>query len=124
MTNEVSGTVSVVDMAAKKTVKQITMPEGARPMGILVTSDGKRIYISNGRGKTVSVIDPATDQILQSVEVGTRPWGIGMTKDGKKLYTANGPDNNVTVVDVATMTVLKKGPVGSVPWGIAIGPRP
>ena len=91
-------------------------------MGIVVAADGKRIYVTNGRGKTVSAIDPATDSVTASVEVGTRPWGIDLTADGKKLYTANGPAHTVTVVDVATLTVLKTIPVGSVPWGVAIGP--
>jgi YVTN family beta-propeller protein len=117
----VSGTVSVVDMASRKKVKAIEMGPDARPMGLAVAHDGSRIYVSLGRGKTIAAIDPATDQIVGSVEVGTRPWGIALSADGKKLYSANGPDNNVTVVDVATMTVLRKIPVGSVPWGVAIG---
>jgi YVTN family beta-propeller protein len=124
VSNEMSGTVSVVDMMARKTLRQIAMPEGSRPMAILIPPDGTRVFVSNGRGKTVSVIDPATDTVRQTVEVGTRPWGIGITRDGKKLYTANGPDNTVTVVDVPTMTVIRKVGVGSVAWGIAIGPKP
>jgi YVTN family beta-propeller protein len=93
-------------------------------MGIAVTADGQRIYVSNGRGKTISAIDPATDSILATVEVGTRPWGIALTADGRKLYTANGPGNDVTVVDTETMTVLKRIPSGGLPWGVAVGPKP
>jgi YVTN family beta-propeller protein len=93
-------------------------------MGIVVTPDGTRLYVSNGRGKTVSVLDPATDQVLQSVEVGIRPWGLALTSDGKKLYTANGPGNDVSVIDVTTMQLLRTIPAGSVPWGVAIGPKP
>ena len=124
VTNEMSGTVSVVDMAARKTIRQITMPADSRPMSIVVTPDGKRIYISNGRGKTVSVIDPATDAVTATVEVGMRPWGIALSGDGRKLYTANGPGNDITVVSTETMTVLKRIPAGTIPWGVAIGPKP
>lgn len=120
VTNEVSGTVSVIDMVARKKVKAIEMGKDARPMGLAIARDGKRVYASLGRGKTIAAIDPATDSVVGTVEVGTRPWGIALSPDGKKLYSANGPDGNVTVVDVATMTVLKKIPVGSVPWGVAI----
>ena len=35
------------------------MPEGSKPMGAVASPDGKRIYVSNGRGGTVSVIDVA-----------------------------------------------------------------
>ena len=93
-------------------------------MGVLVTPDGKRVYVTNGRGKTVSVIDPATDSVTISVEVGMRPWGLALTRDGSKLYTANGPGNNASVINTATMTLTRTIPVGSVPWGVAIGPKP
>ncbi|MBK7717259.1 MAG: beta-propeller fold lactonase family protein [Gemmatimonadetes bacterium] len=124
VTNEMSGTVSVVDMVARTTLRQITMPTDSRPMSIVVTPDGRRIYISNGRGKTVSAIDPATDAVTATVEVGVRPWGIALSGDGRKLYTANGPGNDVTVIDTETMTVLKRIPAGTIPWGVAIGPKP
>jgi YVTN family beta-propeller protein len=86
--------------------------------------DGKRVYISNGRGGTVSAIDVATDSIRASVAVGQRPWGIALTPDGKKLYTANGPSSDVSVVDTDRFQVIKKLPVGKLPWGVAIAQAP
>ena len=124
MTNEVSGTVSVVDIAGSRVIDTIVMPEGSRPMGIAVTRDGKRVYVSNGRGGTVSVIDPATNTVTLTVEVGTRPWGIALSPDEQKLYTANGPANDVSVVNTATMALIRKIPAGSFPWGVAISGRP
>ena len=93
-------------------------------MGIVVQPDGKRIFISLGRGKGVAALDPATDSVTATVEVGARPWGIALSRDGTKLYTANGPGNDVSVVSTATMTVIKRIPAGSIPWGVAVGPRP
>ena len=91
-------------------------------MGIVVSPDDKRIYVANGRGGTVSVIDAATNKVAQTVAVGQRPWGIAITSDGRKLYTANGPSNDVTVIDAASMKVIKKIPAGKIPWGVAISP--
>ena len=93
-------------------------------MGVAVSPDGKRVYISNGRGGTVSVIDAASNTIVTSIPVGARPWGIALTSDGSKLYTANGPSNDVSVVNTGTLKVVKKIPVGKIPWGVAIGPAP
>jgi YVTN family beta-propeller protein len=93
-------------------------------MGVVVSPDDKRIFVANGRGKTVSVVDAATDSILASVEVGARPWGIALTPDGSKLYSGNGPSNDVTVLDTKTMQVIKKIPAGELPWGVAIGKAP
>jgi YVTN family beta-propeller protein len=89
-----------------------------------MSPDGKRVYVSNGRGGTVSVIDVAADSVITSIPVGTRPWGIALTPDGRRLYTANGPSNDVSVVDTDKLTVVHKIPVGKLPWGVAIGQTP
>jgi YVTN family beta-propeller protein len=90
-------------------------------MGVVVSPDAKRVYVANGRGGTVSVIDAATNTVISTVAAGQRPWGIALTPDGRKLYTANGPSNDVTVIDTDRMQVIKKIPAGKIPWGVAIG---
>jgi YVTN family beta-propeller protein len=124
VSSEVEGTMAVVDVSNRKVIKTIKFPEGSKPMGVVVSPDDKRIYVSTGRGKTVSVVDAATDSILASVEVGARPWGIALTPDGSKLYSGNGPSNDVTVLDTKTLQVIKKIPAGELPWGVAIGKAP
>ena len=79
--------------------------ESVRPMGIVVSPDGQRVFVSTGRGGTVLAIDAAKNTVAGSVKVGDRPWGIGLSPDGKLLYTANGPSNDVSIVDVETLTV-------------------
>jgi YVTN family beta-propeller protein len=116
--------VSVVDAKAHKVLKTIKMPEGAKPMGVELSPDQKRLYVANGRGGSVSVVDVATDSILATVEVGVRPWGIALTSDGRKLYSANGPSNDVTVMDTESMKILKKIPAGELPWGVVVGRAP
>jgi YVTN family beta-propeller protein len=91
---------------------------------VVVSPDGRRVYVANGRGGTVSVIDAATNVVTNTLAVGQRPWGIDITPDGSKLYTANGPSNDVSVIDAAKLQVIKKIPVGKIPWGVAIGPAP
>ncbi len=93
-------------------------------MGSVTSPDGKRVYVSNGRGGTASVIDVATDSVTGSVAVGQRPWGVAVTPDGTKLYTANGPSNDVSVVNTDALTVVKRIPVGQLPWGVALGEAP
>jgi YVTN family beta-propeller protein len=100
------------------------MPEGAKPMGVQLSPDGQRLYVANGRGGTVSLVNLATDSVVTSTKVGTRPWGIALTPDGRKLYAANGPSNNVSVLDAQTMQVLKTVPAGELPWGVVFGRAP
>jgi PQQ-dependent catabolism-associated beta-propeller protein len=121
---EVGGTVSVVDVAKRRRIAVIPLPEGSRPMGVRVAPDGKRVYVATGRHGTVEVIDPATNTIVGSVKVGTRPWGLAITPDGKKVYSANGPSNDVSVVDTDSLKVIATIAVGQSPWGVALAPPP
>ncbi|HET9683857.1 MAG TPA: hypothetical protein VFP15_07135, partial [Gemmatimonadaceae bacterium] len=116
--------VAVIDPAARTVRGSITLPDGAKPMGVAVADDGSRIYVSTGRGGEVVVIDPKRDSVVASVKVGQRPWGIALSADGNTLYSANGPGNDVSVVDTKSMAVVRHVPVGSVPWGVAIGAKP
>jgi YVTN family beta-propeller protein len=47
-----------------------------------------RIYISNERSNTVSVIDPASNAVIATIPVGKRPRGIHLTRDNKSLFVA------------------------------------
>jgi len=91
-----------------------------KPMAVILSPDSARAYVSAGRGKSVFVIDTATDKIVSSFEVGQRPWGIGVSPDGKLLYSANGPANDCSVVDLATQTVIKRIKVADRPWGVLV----
>jgi YVTN family beta-propeller protein len=122
VTAEVGGTVTVVDTKTNKPIKTIAVTDsGAKPMGTAISPDGRWVYLTNGRGGTLSIIDTARDSIVASLRVGTRPWGVAVTPDGKKIYTANGPSNDVSVVDASSRTVLRHIPAGRSPWGVAIG---
>jgi YVTN family beta-propeller protein len=113
--------VSVVDAKKHRVTGEISFPgKDVKPMSVLLSPDGTRLYVSTGRGKLVFVVDTATDKILTSFEVGQRPWGIGVSPDGKLLYSANGPSNDVSVVDLATGTVIKKVAVSDRPWGVLV----
>ncbi len=127
VSNEMGGTVSLVDAAAHRVSATIALPAGARPMGLAVAPDGAHRFVAAGRGGTVVAVDTRTNAIVGTVKVGTRPWGIALTRDGRKLYAANGPSHDVSVVDVAdpaAMRVVKTLPVGQLAWGVAIGPAP
>jgi len=72
--------------------------ENVRPMGIDVSPDGGRVYVSTGRGQSVAVFDAKSDEPIKMIEqVGARVWGITVSPDGRTVYTANGPSNDVSM---------------------------
>ena len=118
--SESTGQLNVIDTANYKVLKSIALPEGSRPMSVKVSLDGKKVYVSNGRAGTVSVIDSRTYELLDSIKVGTRPWGMALSPDGKFLYTANGPSNDISVIDLRTNKETSRIKAGDGPWGITI----
>src|SRR5215471_7070473 len=55
VTNSLSNTVSVIDMATNTVVA--TVPVGIEPIGVAITPDGTHAYVANLFSDTVSVID-------------------------------------------------------------------
>ena len=120
--SELGAKIYKISLHPMAVVKIIDTPgEQVRPMGTLLTADGKRLFVTTGHAGLVLVVDTDSDTIVKRIAVGKRPWGLAFSPDGKKLYTANGLSNDVTVVSTETYEVLKKIPVGVKPWGIAVG---
>ena len=127
VTAENSGVITVFDVKTHRVKTTIALPRPAgapvppRPMGAVMSPDGQTLYVSNGRAKSISVIDVASLKVTRTIDdVGARPWGIGISADGKLLYTANGSSGDVSVVDAATGQVVRRIAVGGSPWGISV----
>jgi YVTN family beta-propeller protein len=120
--SESKSLLNVIDTSVPKVVKSIDLPPGSRPMKVKVAPDNKRLYVSDGRAGTVTVIDTQSYAVLGTIKVGKRPWGIVLSPDGKYLFSANGPSNDVSVVDLATNKEVTKVKAGDGPWGLTIVP--
>jgi YVTN family beta-propeller protein len=106
-------------------IKTISLPPGdassqSKPKGVVVSADGKRVYVATGRGNSVAVIDGEQLSLITLIPVGKRPWGIALSPDGRKIYTANGVSNDVSVIDTNTNQVIATIKAGDGPWGIAL----
>jgi YVTN family beta-propeller protein len=122
--SESKSQLNVIDMAVPKVLKTIDLPPGSRPMKVKVSVDDSRVYVSDGRAGTVTVLDAKTYGVLATVKVGTRPWGVALSPDGKYLFTANGPSNDVSVVDLATNKEITRVKAGESPWGLVVVKSP
>ena len=114
--NLVSGTTYQIE-------KTIDLPKGSRPMTVKVAPDGKKVYVSTGRGGTVCVLDADSGAVLNSIKVGRRPWGLAISPDGKYLFAANGPSDDVSVVDLGTEKEIARVKAGTGPWGVVVVPK-
>jgi YVTN family beta-propeller protein len=125
--NENEGTITVINAGTHKVAATIKLPrqEGAptppRPMGAVLSPDGRLVYFSLGRAKAIAVIDIAKKEFVRAIsDVGARPWGIAISADGRTLYTANGSSGDVSIVNAETGAVEKRITTGGSPWGVVV----
>ena len=102
ITNSLSGTVTVINVNTGAFVA--TIPVGALPSGVAVSSNGQRIYIANSGAASVSVIDGNTNTVIATIGVGVAPIGLALTPDDGTLYVANYLSNSVSPINTATLT--------------------
>lgn len=111
--------VSVVDTTAAAVLA--TVPVAAGPHGIVISRDGRWVYVAGDKSSTVSVIDARTDRVVHAIEVGRSPHGLALSPDGATLLVAVNGEDRVTFVDTASRSVVATAPVPK-PHTIAIQP--
>jgi YVTN family beta-propeller protein len=124
--SESAGLLNVFDSVTSMIIKTVTLPQGSRPMRVRVSPDNTKVYVSDGRAGSVTVLDARSYNIDTTIKVGKRPWGIVLSPDGKFLFSANGPSNDVSVVDLAQGKEIARVKAGDSPWGVTVvtaGPR-
>jgi YVTN family beta-propeller protein len=109
VTNEESGTVSVINTATNTVGK--TIPVGVSPVDIAFDPTHARLYVTNAGSHTVSVINPATNTVVQTIPVGRFPVGIAFDSTHKRMYVA-GAEQTLRFIDTNTNRVGPPIPVG------------
>ena len=112
-------TVSVIDTASATVVS--TIPVAAGPHGMLLSRDGKTLYVSGDGSSQVSVIDTATDRLVRSLAVGRTPHGLAQSPDGGLLLVAVYGEDRVALFDTASATEVGSVSVAK-PHTIAMRP--
>lgn len=61
-----------------------------------------RVYVPNSRSNSVSVIDPTTYQVIQTIHTGAEPQHVVPAYDLQTLWVLNNKGNNITAINPAT----------------------
>lgn len=98
----------------------------SHPHGLYPSRDGTRLYISDRGAGKVSVLDFATNKIVDTWTIpgGGSPDMGGVSADGSMLWLSGRYDGVVYGFKTRTGRLVAKIPVGGSPHGMAVWPQP
>jgi YVTN family beta-propeller protein len=114
------GTVSVLDMEARKVLKVI--PISKQTQRISVSTDGSMVFTSDQTKPQLAVIDTSSNTVKHWVPLPGLGYGTASTTDGKFLVVAVPTVNKVAVVDLSTMKVAHVIDVPKAPQEVLVRP--
>ena len=101
----VLGVARMPSMAKSSVVGVIDGLSGVH--GIALADDLHKGFISNGRADTVTVFDPATLKVEQTIAVGAKdPDAILYDPYSHRVFTFNGDSNDASVIDAKSGKLL------------------
>jgi YVTN family beta-propeller protein len=114
------GTVSVLDLVAKKTLAVI--PISKETQRISISNDDRWVFTADQTKPQLAAIDTAANKVKTWVPLPGTGYGSAPTPDGRFLLVAVPPTNQVAVVDLASMKVIRNIDVPAAPQEVLIRP--
>ena len=99
------GTVSVLDIAARKTLKII--PISGQTQRISISNDDHWVFTADQTKPQLAVIDTRTNEVSQWIPLEGLGYGSAPTLDGCWLLITIPEKNKVAVVDLNSMQVVR-----------------
>ena len=114
------GTVSVIDVHARKVLKII--PISANTQRIAISPDDKWVFTADQTKPQLVVVDTASDTVAKWIPMEGIGYGSAPTPDGRWLLVALPDQNKVAIIDLKTMQVARSVPVGTFPQEVLVRP--
>jgi YVTN family beta-propeller protein len=118
--NVAPGTVSVLDMEARKTIAII--PVAPVVQRISLSGDGRMAFTSDQTKPRLAVIDTESNKVKAWIPLSAPGYGSAATPDGRWLVVALSSANKVAVVDLSTMKVAHEIDVPAAPQELVVRP--
>lgn len=114
------GTVSVLDLKARKTIAVI--PISQKIQRISISSDDRMVFTADQTKPQLAVIDTATNKVKTWIPLPGLGYGSAPTPDGEWLLIAIPGRAKVAVIDLSTLKVARTIDVPSAPQAVLIRP--
>ena len=114
------GTVSAIDLVAKKTLAII--PVSRQTQRISLSVDDHWAFTADQTAPRLAVIDTSTNKLKTWVKLPTVAYGTAPTLDGQWLLITLPDTNEVGVLEIATMKLARTVAVDKMPQEILVRP--
>src|SRR5260370_29709241 len=114
------GTVSVLDMKARKTMAII--PISKETQRISISRDDSMVFTADQTKPQLAVIDTATNKVKTWVPLPAVAYGTAATLDGRWLLVTLRTGKQVDVVDLKTVEVTQTIDVAGGPTELLMSP--
>jgi YVTN family beta-propeller protein len=118
--NVIPGTVSVIDLPAKRVLTVI--PISGNTQRISISNDDTMIFTADQTKPQLAVIDTATNAIKTWIPLPGNAYGTAPTKDGKFLLVSLNKLKKVAVVDLKTLQIVRTVDMPGEPQEILVRP--
>lgn len=117
-----SGSVTLLDLAARRAVKTVTTGRG--PEAIDLSPDGRELWAADRTLNYVTVLDAATLDSLASMPTGAFPNRLRFTPDGRWVLVSNANASTLSIYDARTRALAAAIPFpdGAMPLGVLVAP--
>jgi DNA-binding beta-propeller fold protein YncE len=119
-----NGGVWEVKPATLQVVRLIRTGAGAH--GLVVSRNGRVLYVANRNAGTVSVLSFRTHRVVRTWRIpgGGSPDMGDVSPNGRVLWLSGRYNSQVYAIDTRTGRLLARIPVGASPHGLAVWPQP
>lgn len=109
--NVFSGTVSVIDVPARKLTTVINFKAGIE--GLAVSPDGKELWVANRNDSNVTVVNTTTRDVLAVLPAHQVACRVKFLANGSHVLVSNGMSGNVSIYDAKARKWLRDIDVAS-----------
>ena len=114
------GTVSVIDMDARKVTAII--PISKTTQRISISTDDSMIFTADQTKPQLAVINAKTNSVAHWIPLDGVAYGTAPTSDGKYLVVTVPGANEISVVDLSNLKIIHTVSVPSAPQAVTIRP--
>jgi YVTN family beta-propeller protein len=114
------GTVSVIDIQARKVLKII--PISANTQRIAISPDDRWVFTADQTKPQLAVIDTKAEDVRRWIQLEGIAYGTAPSPNGRWLLVTLPDQNKIAVVDLNTMQVVRSVKVGQYPQEIVFRP--